>query len=117
MTGCSNEQETSQKETDYIVVKLPEDCEVADIFQIKSVLRNSLNGAEKMGVSNGVYCIGTLENGDTVVWRSDDDVYGYDDSLMVYVKGEVSDKDILYWARRLNETPVSYEEFEEEYIK
>lgn len=108
-TGCSGEAE--QKKTNDIVVEMPKDCKVDDIFQFESVSKKSLAGASSMGVSDGVYCVGALGDGNTVVWRY------HDGSSMVYVKGEVSDTQIVYYAKRLQEDAVSYEEFKEEYEK
>lgn len=105
MAGCS--QETSEKKTDYVVVEIPEDYTVEQLFQFESVSHNALNGASGWGVSDGVYNIGTLENGDTIVWRSDD--------VMVYIKETFKTTQIVQYAGKLNEEPVSYEEFKEMY--
>lgn len=68
-----------------------------------------------MDAGNGCYCIGALPGGNSVVWKSDDDGYGYDDCLFLYVEDKVSDVQVATYASKLKEEPISYENFKEKY--
>lgn len=113
--GCSGNAEIKEKAT-YAVVEISDGTKVDDLFEFESISKTSLNGElSKLGVDKGCYCIGVLQSGVSVVWRADDDAYGYDDGLFVYVDGEVTDAQIITYAAKLKETPISYESFKEKY--
>ena len=114
LTSCSGKAE--REEAKYVVVEISDGAKVDDLFEFESISKTALNGdLSKLNVENGCYCIGLLQSGASVVWMSNDDSYGYDDGLFVYVDGEVSDTQIITYAAKLKETPISYDSFKEKY--
>lgn len=94
-------------------MKIPKSTEVDDLFEFESVSKSVLNTefCEIDDVEDGCYCIGTLQDGNSIIWKSDDDGSGYDDCLFIYVKDKISDTQIITYAAKLKETPISYESF------
>lgn len=117
MAGCSNNVSESE-ELDYIVVKTDESFDIEETFRFESVSKYSLSGeVSKLGIAQGCYSVGTLADGNFIVWRSDDDKTGYDDCLFVYVEDASGSAQtiVMKYAARLKEDPVSYDEFQEIY--
>lgn len=113
--GCSGSGKTEkEKQPNYVVVEMSNGTKVDDLFEFESVTEIALDG-RLVGVEDGVYCSGALQDGNSVIWRSDDDGYGYDDSLFVYVEDEISAMQISGYAFKLKETPISYNSFKEKY--
>ena len=70
MTGCGKSGTVvSDKEDDCIVVELPDDYGVRDIFNIVSSTEISVSAISDPTVAQ-FYMIGKLEDGGSVVWRS-----------------------------------------------
>lgn len=115
LMGCSDKME-KEKQANYDVVEISSDMKVDELFDFKSVSKIALDGKlSSTDVESGCYCIGSLENGKSVIWRSDDDGYGYDDCLFVYVEDVVTDMQIMTYAAALKETPISYDSYKEKY--
>ena len=115
LTGCSGEKKENEQ-SNYVVVKISNGSTVDDLFEFESVSKIALNTEfSKVDAENGCYCIGALQDGNSIVWRSDDDGYGYDDCLFIYVEDEISDTQIMSYAVKLKETPISYDSFKEKY--
>lgn len=115
LMGCGTANEKN-KQANYAVVEISNGTNVNDLFEFDSVSKIALNGElSKLDVKSGCYCIGTLQDGNSVVWRSDDDSYGYDDCLFVYVEDQVSDMQVITYAAKLKENPILYDSFKEKY--
>lgn len=114
LIGCGKTGKNEQ--ANYVVVEMSNGTKVNDLFEFESVSKIALDGElSKIDVEDGCYCIGVLQGGNSVAWRSDDDGYGYDDCLFIYVEDEISDTQIMTYAAKLKETPISYESFKEKY--
>lgn len=112
--GCA--ENTSKNEADYVVVDVSDVGLVEELFSFSSVSKKSLSGdLSSMDIEEGVYNIGKLEDGSCILWRADDDKYGYDDGLFVYVEVEIDHNDVLNYASKLKESPISYDEYMEIY--
>lgn len=113
--ACKRGGEDSKNEDEdreYAVVNMSEGTLVTDLFTFTSTTKTSISDPTgKMNIDDAVYTVGMLSNGCTVVWKSGDDGYGYDDCKFVYIvgKGSVSD------CAKLNETGISYNEFLDKY--
>lgn len=115
LMGCNGETKKSEQ-VDYVVVEISSGTKVNDLFEFKSVAKIALDGElSELDVEDGCYCIGALQGGNSIVWRSDDDGYGYDDCLFVYVEDEISDTQVMTYAVKLKDTPISYDSFKEKY--
>ena len=115
LTGCSGEKKENEQ-SNYVVVKISNGSTVDDLFEFESVSKIALNTEfSKVDAENGCYCIGALSGGNSVVWKSDDDGYGYDDCLFLYVDDKVSDVQVATYASKLKQEPISYENFKEKY--
>lgn len=115
LMGCNSKAEKKEGAA-YVVVEVSDGMKVDELFEFESISKTALSGElSKLGVDSGCYCIGVLQSGASVVWRSDDDPYGYDDGLFVYVNDEISDAQIITYAAKLKETPLSYDSFKEKY--
>lgn len=115
LISCSGKTEKNE-EANYVIVKMENDTKVNDLFEFKSVSKTVLDSEfSQLDMEDGCYCIGVLVNGNSIVWRSDDDGYGYDDCLFIYVEDEISDAQIVTYAVKLKETPISYDSFKEKY--
>ena len=74
MTGCGKSGTVvSDKEDDCIVVELPDDYGVRDIFNIVSSTEISVSAISDPTVAQ-FYMIGKLEDGGSVVWRSKEEI-------------------------------------------
>ena len=115
LTGCGSKAiEDEQK--NYTVVKIADDVSIEELFDFESVTKVALSGAlSKLGIEEGVYGIGALSNGHSVVWRSDDDPYAYDDDLFVYVEDSVSKQQVISFVAKPEDTPITYDDFREKY--
>lgn len=115
LISCSGNIEKNE-ESNYTVVKISSNTKVGDLFKFKSVSKIVVDsGVSKLDVENGCYCIGRLKDGNSIVWRSDDDGYGYDDCLFIYVEDKISDTQIVTYATKLKEKPISYDSFKEKH--
>lgn len=113
LVGCGNKME---KEVNYVVVKVPEDTTVNDLFEFEDVSKVMLGGElSNIDAEEGCYCAGYLKEGNSIVWKSDDDNYGYDDGLFLYIEDKVSDVHIANYASKLKETPISFDAFQQKY--
>lgn len=111
LIGCSSKTEKNSQ-ANYTVVKMSDGTSVNDLFEFESVSKIALDiTMSDMYSEDGCYCIGLLQNGNSVVWKSDDDNYDYDDCMFIYVEEKVSDTQITLYAEKRRETPISYEEF------
>lgn len=100
------------EEREYAVVNMSDGMLVTDIFEFSSTTKISVSDpAGKTNIEDAVYTVGKLSTGCTVVWKSSDDGYGYDDCKFVYIVGEGSASDCA----KLKETGISYDEFLNEY--
>ena len=110
ITGCASN--TVQEDNDTcITVELPENKKIKNIFKFNSTTDTNLTGGEAVGVPDGNYTYGMLKNGNSVVWRSNNE------SRFVYVQGEASDFQIIHYAKELYSDAISYDEFKEIYDK
>ncbi len=114
LSGCGEKNEESESAM-YVVVKMPEDLNVDDLFEFESVSQSVISDYADLGIDEGCYCAGTLKGGKTIVWRSDDDPYGYDDCLFIYIESELSDAQVTGYAAKLKEESISYDEFKGKY--
>lgn len=115
LTGCGRNSAENEKKN-YTVVEVPDNESVEGLFDFESVTKVALSGQlSKLGIEEGVYCIGALSNGHSVVWRSDDDLYGYDDGLFVYVEDSVSKQQVISYAAKPEDTSITYDDFREKY--
>lgn len=113
LMGCSSETAKKEQEN-YVVVEMPDATNVDDLFEFESVSQIALTGEmSNLGVGEGCYCIGALQGKNSVVWRSDND--GYDGGLFVFVEDDVSNTQVITYAAKLKETPISYDSFREKY--
>ena len=105
LAGCGKTTSGETEDSDScVVVQVPEGDAVEDLFQFQSKINvSTLNDVSKL---DGTIHIGILENGNSVVWRSD--------SVFLYVPGEASDASVVHYSNKLLEgEPISYEEFNE----
>lgn len=115
LAGCGSKS-TGDEQKNYTVVRAPENESVEEIFDFESVTKVALSGElSKLGIEEGCYGIGILSNGHSVVWRTDDDLYDYDDGLFVYVEDSVSKQQVISYAAKPEDTPITYDEFKEKY--
>lgn len=115
LIGCSGKTEENEQ-PNYVVVKISNGSTVDDLFEFEAVSKIALDTEfSKVDAENGCYCIGALPDGNSVVWKSNDDGYGYDDCLFLYVEDRVSDVQVAAYASKLKGEPVTYEEFKEKY--
>ena len=115
LISCSEKTEKIEK-ANYVVLQISNDTKVNDLCEFESTSKAVLDSElSRLDVENGCYCIGALQDGNSIVWRSDDDGYGYDDCLFIYVEDEISDTQIMSYAVKLKETPISYDSFKEKY--
>ncbi|MCM1244780.1 MAG: hypothetical protein NC293_03945 [Roseburia sp.] len=113
LVGCGNK---TGKEVNYVVVEVPEDTAVNDLFEFENVSKVVLGGElSNIDVEGGCYCVGYLKEGNSIVWKSDDDNYGYDDGLFLYIEDKVSDVHVANYAGKLKETPISFNTFQQKY--
>lgn len=112
-SGCSskNEENGENVESDYIVVKVEDNDKIDEIFNFSSIERTNITNFSDADVKEGVYSIGHLSNGNSVIWFSSDDGYGYDDCLFIYVKDNLNTSSIMHYASKLKEEPISYNDF------
>lgn len=97
----------SDKEDDCIVVELPDDYGVRDIFNIVSSTEISVSAISDPTVAQ-FYMIGKLEDGGSVVWRSKEE------QTFVYTEKEVKGVEVSHYGNELRDkTPISLEEFDE----
>ena len=117
LSGCSEKggEAPSANQADYAVVSMGDDVGVDDLFDFESRSSYALSDPTHSGVGpkEGVYTIGSLDEGGSIVWYSSDDGYGYDDRLFVYVKDEVGPTSWMQWANKLDEPSISLDQFEE----
>lgn len=114
LVGCGSKTEG---EVDYVVVEVPEDATVKDLFEFESVSKVVLGGEmSKIDVEGGCYCVGVLKGGNSIVWKSDDDNYGYDDGVFLYVEGKVSDVQTAAYASKLKGTSISFNDFKQKHM-
>lgn len=105
LTGCGNSTETVSRDTDNcIVVQTPADSTVEGLFDFKHKQQLALSTWGNDASSSTVYNICELEDGNSIVWQSED--------VFLYVPGVASDRSILHYKDRLQDTPISYEDFE-----
>lgn len=83
-----------------VVVQVPEGSTVESLFDFTSTENISLSGA-----TSGIIHVGNLENGNSVVWRSD--------SVFLYLQGKARDVSVVYYSNRLDDDPIPYSEFKE----
>ena len=108
MTGCGKSGTVvSDKEDDCIVVELPDDYGVRDIFNIVSSTEISVSAISDPTVAQ-FYMIGKLEDGGSGVWRSKEE------QTFVYTEKEVKGVEVSHYGNELRDkTPISLEEFDE----
>ena len=103
--GCGNSTAKSDADSDNcILVEVPENSTIQDLFTFKSSKQLYLTGGTSFGVADGSIYIGILEDGNSIVWRTD--------SAFLYVPGEASDTSIIYYGKQFAEDPISYQEFQ-----
>ena len=123
LAGCNGTEERPPKAenlADYVVVSVHSDVDIESYFDFSSVDRVHLEtyfGSDD-NLDSGVYSAGHLSDGNCIVWRSDDDGYGYDDCLFVYVEEDLSGGEVpwIKYAEKLGEEPIDFEEFLREYM-
>lgn len=112
IAGCGKKTAESQTSDDScITVELPEDIDVGDIFSFKNKHQVSITGAASIGISDGVINVGTMENGNSIVWRSNSNVFVH----VIGKNAEEISNQIAPYASKLNATPISYDEFKKSY--
>lgn len=110
LISCSGNIEKNE-EVNYTVVKISNDAKVDDLFKFESISQIAVDSElSKLNVENGCYCIGTLKDGNCIIWKSNNN--GYDD-LFIYVEDKVSNTQIVKYAVKLKETPISYDSFKQ----
>ena len=118
LTACdrpeSREAVPQTNQAAYAVVSVDEDTDIDTLFDYSSKSQVAVSDISSSNETK-VYTYGILDNGASVVWYSGDDNYGYDDRLFVYVEDEVSEVSWYQWTRKLDETPITLEEFEERF--
>lgn len=103
--GCGNSTAKSDTDSDgFLLVQVPENSTIQDLFTFKSTKQLYLTGGTSFGVADGSIYIGILEDGNSVVWRTD--------STFLYVPGEASDTSIIYYGKQFAKDPISYQEFQ-----
>ena len=112
LTGCGEKTSKNQEEENpYVTVELPDGVEIERIFSFKSTCQNAITGGAAIGISDGVIKVGTMENGNSIIWRSNYDVF-------VHVEGksdeEISDS-IAFYGKKLNDEAISFDEFKKQY--
>ena len=93
LIGCGKSTSETKEVTDgSVVVQVPEGSTVESLFDFTSTENISLS-------------VGNLENGNSVVWRSD--------SVFLYLQGKARDVSVVYYSNRLDDDPIPYSEFKE----
>lgn len=107
LAGCGKTTSGETEDSDScVVVQVPEGDAVEDLFQFQSKKQINVSTLNDVSKLDGTIHIGILENGNSVVWRSD--------SVFLYVPGEASDASVVHYSNKLLEgEPISYEEFNE----
>lgn len=120
MIGCKQKDEQITKtadDIDYVVVKISNSKKVKDLFQFTSIENTSITDFSNLDIEEGVYSLGYLSNGYTILWFSSDDGYGYDDCLFMYIEKKVETSSIITYAQKLGEEPITYNEFLNNYYQ
>lgn len=108
LIGCGKTAtEQTSKEDDSIVVQVPAGNSVKGIFDFKSTKQISLQGGASFDVSDGIINVGKLDNGDSILWRSDTE--------FLYIHGEAKETSIISYGKKLMDDPISYDEFKKQY--
>ena len=101
LIGCGKSTSETKEVTDgSVVVQVPEGSTVESLFDFTSTENISLSAA-----TSGIIHVGNLENGNSVVWRSD--------SGFLYLQGKARDVSVVYYSNRLDDDPIPYSEFKE----
>lgn len=104
LLGCGDSAEKVESDSDQcVVVQVPDGSTVEELFTFKQKTQMALSYLEDD--STTVYRIGDLEEGGSIVWGAND--------AFLYVPGGADDSDILHYKDRLQDTPISYENFKE----
>lgn len=115
-TSCAKtDKQASNAIADYTVVQVDQGSNPKDYYEFTSVEHVSLSSvSSESSFTEGVYSIGHLGNGDSVIWLSSDDGQGYDDRLYIYIRDDVSSISIYSWVSKLQEEAVPHSLFAEE---
>ena len=108
--GCSNEEKTKESEStdkQYMIVELPSDSKVEDLFNVTDISQTAVSEASKTYDSiseKGVFKAGNDGEG-TICWQEDG-------GRFVYAKGIISNQSItMYASMHINDEAISYDEF------
>ena len=94
LIGCGKSTSETKEVTDgSVVVQVPEGSTVESLFDFTSTENISLSGA-----TSGIIHVGNLENGNSVVWRSD--------SVFLYLQGKARDVSVVYYSNRLDDVVI-----------
>lgn len=112
LTSCGEKTAKNQEEENpCVTVELPKGEEIEHIFSFKSTQQNAISGGSAIGISDGVIKVGTMENGNSIVWRSNYDTF-------VHVEGmddEEISRSIAFYGKKLNDEAISFDEFKKKY--
>ena len=112
LTGCGEKTSKNQEEENpYVTVELSDGVEIERIFSFKSTCQNAITGGAAIGISDGVIKVGTMENGNSIIWRSNYDVF-------VHVEGKSDEEisnSIAFYGKKLNDEAISFDEFKKQY--
>lgn len=112
LTSCGEKTSKNQEEENpCVTVELPEGEEIEHIFSFKSTQQNAITGGAAIGISDGVIKVGTMENGNSIVWRSNYDTF-------VHVEGmnaEEISRSIGFYGKKINDEAISFDEFKKQY--
>lgn len=119
LTGCTSKKETHQEEKDEcIVVNTGSENKVEDLFDFISKEQVAVTDLANSNTPEGVYTIGKIDDECYVVWKSDDDGYGYDDQKFAFLLKKTSKTEVMYIAKQISiNNGISLDQFNKEYSK
>ena len=107
LVGCGKSAaEVSGDSDNCVVVQTPEGSTIEELFDFKQQKQIALSNWGDDYSASTIYRVGELEDGDSLIWKSD--------SVFLYVPGEAKDTSIVHYKNRLQDAPISYENFKDQ---
>lgn len=107
LMGCGkSETKVSEDSDNCVVVQVPENTTIEELFDFTEESQIALsNWGDDYGDATS-YKIGKLKDGGSIVWGAG--------NVFLYVPGEAKETSIVHYKNRLQDTPISYENFKDQ---
>lgn len=107
LMGCGKSETKASEDSDNcVVVQVPENSTIEELFDFTSKSNIALSTWGDDDDTISVYKVGTLKNGGSIVWGTG--------NVFLYVPGEAKKASIIHYKNRLQDTPISYENFKDQ---